>query len=997
MQCRVLGSVELVAAGQQVPLTDAQRTIVAVLLVNPGAVVGTDGLIEAVWSDVAPSGARKAVHNHLTRLRRTLALVAEGDPRLVTTEGAGYRIDLRGHEHDASRFEALVAEARAQGDPHRGVRVLDAALGLWRGPAFGQLAAHDLVRAEAARLDELRAEVAAERIDALLRLGRHLEVVGDLEQMVATEPLRERPYAQLVLALYRAGRTAEALATFREIQRRLGEELGVDPAPELQELHRRILRQDPAMQDVQWVPFARRQGSLAGLAGPAAAAALETTEDVRGPGRALLGREADTIAVAKIVAAARLVTLTGPGGIGKTRLAEDVAGRFEGDVAVVELAPLREAHALDHAVASVLGVMAGGDLRDRIVSALAGRGVLLVMDNCEHLLPDVAELIEQLLRGCAGLTVLATSRERLAVDGEHLYAVPPLPVPAVEEATDPELMGDNPAVRLFCERAAAVYPGFALTEATAAAIVDICRRLDGVPLALELAAARVVAMGLTDLAARLRERLDLLAGGPRRERGRHRALTDVVAWSYGLLEASEGLLFDRLSVFAGGFTLQGAEQVCSGRGVGVDEIAPHLAALVDKSMVLRAEEGYRILEPLRVYGHARLAERGDAEEAHGAHARYFAGLVEQAGSAARGPDGASWLRLLRKELDNLRAAHRWAVDSCEADLALRLCAPLAEDGSWWLGDEIATWAEATAGLPDARRHALLPLAYGAAATGAVHRGELARSMQLAQLGLESAPDADDPRRVASLRALSLAAIFQGRFDDSARLEAEILSYAHATGDAYRAVFVHIARAMHAIYRPTRDLEAARIHAKHACADAETLGNPQAQAFAYYIHGEALADHDPEQALAWLKDSLELSRSIPLQLTEAMGLLALSGVLARRGEPKTAMDALQTAIRLWRHAGDWAHQWTTLRHLAFLLMRIGEDDTAATLIGVIDSSATAAPVYGADAERMRDARAQLRARLGPDRYEQLRRAGTRKTDEEAVAYALDQINAVQDGL
>jgi predicted ATPase/DNA-binding SARP family transcriptional activator len=974
MRCRVLGPVELAVGDRPVPLASRhQRTILAVLLAAPGMAASTDRLIDALWPDAAPSGARKALQMHVTRLRRRLAREAGSRPDLVQTTPDGYRIQLAGHELDSRQFEDLLTRA-GSADPAHAAPMLEAGLALWRGPAYGDLSAHPMLQADAGRLDELRTRAALDRVDALLALGLHDDVIPELGREVVAGPLRERPHGQLMLALYRAGRAGEALSAFQRLRRRLADELGVSPAPSLQQLHTRILRQDPSL-----------------LPPPASPHGVA-------PERApLVGRDSEITAVSRLLDQTALVTLTGPGGVGKTRLAQAVAahlaGRYDQGAVMVELAPVRAADAVDHAVAAALDVGEGpGPPRDRLVRTLLGRQLLLVVDNCEHLLPQVAELVDHLVRRCPELAVLATSRHRLAVSAEQLFPVAPLPVPAADDLASADVLASNPAVRLFSRRAVAADPGFILTGTNAATVAEICRRLDGLPLALELAASRTAAMNVQDLAVRLDRPFGLLADDPARDGGRSRGLDEVVGWSYSLLDPPAKVLFDRISVFAGGFTLDSAEQVCGGGDLPPVAVARALTALVDSSLVQRRDRRYHLLETVREYARARLAARGETDGLSRAHATSFAALVDQAAAGARGPDGATWISRLNEERDNLRAAVHWAAAQRYADLTLRLFAPLAQDAFSWLGEEVVTWAELAAALPEARGHPLLPLGYGAAACAAVFQGRFERCRQLADLGLQAAPDRDDPRRLAPLFAFGLAALFQGRFDEADTSLTGALRHARATGDAYHMIFARIGQAMVATYRPEPDPGTATALAAQACQEAEELGNPQARAFAYYTRGEALAAHDPREAADWLERSLSLTSTVPVRSVEAMALLSLSTIRARQDDVAAALTTMRQAVDRWRRAGMWAHQWTTVRNLIFLLTQLGEDEAAATLIGGVQASSTAAAAYGADAERMAAAEARLRGRLGGHRYETRWLLGKQMCERDVVAYALAAIDA-----
>lgn len=990
MLFQVLGPLRLMEDDREIDLRSRRRRVLLVsLLVHAGEVVAVSRLVDILWGGDPPGSARQSLQSHVSRLRSTLRSTG-GAPQRVFTRGSGYVLTFAsGDEFDATRFEEEVTSARTRlaDQPDRALRLLESALGRWRGPAFADVPDAEPVRAEAVRLEQLRREATDARVEALLVLDRHDDVVGELEARVCEHPLREVPVRQLMVALFRAGRQVEALEAFRDYRERLADELGIDPSPELTRLHQRVLQQDPQLQAT-----VHRQDAGDALARREVGVPLAPVRAVS----SFVGRDGMVGSVSRLLTDVRLLTLTGPGGVGKTRLAAEVAAhtaeRFDDGVVTVELAPIREADALEHAVAGALDVIAGRqDVREALVSALQGRRLLLVVDNCEHLVPAVADLVDDLLRRCPTLTVLATSRERLAVDGEHLWRVPPLDLPRSGRDLPVEEIAESPAVRLFAERAAAVAHGFSLTDGNIEPVVRVCTRLDGLPLAVELAAARLAAMSVHEVAERLDHRFRILAGGPRHDSGRHRTLREVVDWSYSLLDSQEARLFDRLSVFLGGFTLEAAEHVCAVGDLQAADVTQHLPGLVDKSMVLRTGTRYDLLETLRLYGAERLDERGQIPTLRRAHAGYFAGLAETAGRAVTGPDEADWVHRIDDEVDNLRAAHRWALVAGEAELALRLSAPLAFYADWRSRGELLSWAEQAASMPSAHQHALEPMALAAAARGASDRGQLDRAGFLAGRGLEAAPDPDDPRRVPPLRALGLVAFFQGRLQDSQRLQLEVLRTAQAAGDLQNVIEAWAMQALIAAY--SGDQPRAVDAAERACHLADDLGNVHMRALARYCRGEALTPTEADEALADLEESVALARLVGARLIEGVALVSIGSIRAERDEPAAALEALRRAVERWRRSGDWTHQWTTLRNLAFLLVRLGEDETAATLLGAAQTTTTSPRVYGGDADRLRESAELLRRRLGDERYERAWSAGAHQADHDTVAFALRSIDGI----
>ena len=477
------------------------------------------------------------------------------------TQAPGYLLAVEPEQVDAGLFERLLAEASGIGEdrPRAAGEILDQALSLWRGPALVEFADEPFAAAEAARLDELRLVAMERRFDVDLAVGAHAELVGQLRAFTALHPLRERPRGQLMLALYRCGRQAEALEAFTAYRHLLEDELGLEPSESLRAQQAAILRQAAEL-DEPPVPAEELDGGASDL--------LIEAQDAPAEATSFVGRVDDIAEAAARIGEARLVTLTGIGGVGKTRLARRaavaVSGQFADGVSWCELAPLTEPAAVAPALATSLGVRRQPDagVVDSVAHFLAPKRLLLVLDNCEHVLDGVRPLVEAILRGCPRVVVLATSRERLGMNGERVQPVAPLPLPDSERPLDVTA----PAVALFVDRARAVRPDLQLGAANLAAIVGVCRHLDGLPLSLELAAARIRSLNPADLSARMAGHLELLSPtGP--DAGRHSTLRGVLDWSYNLLTPTQRRLFDRLSVFSGSFDLSAAEEVGSGDGV----------------------------------------------------------------------------------------------------------------------------------------------------------------------------------------------------------------------------------------------------------------------------------------------------------------------------------------------------------------------------------------------------------------------------------------------
>ncbi|MEV5754243.1 BTAD domain-containing putative transcriptional regulator [Actinoallomurus sp. NPDC052308] len=670
------------------------RSLLALLLLDAGRVVTAERLIDGLYGVEPPAGTSNALQSQVSRLRRGLG-AADGPRDLVEFHPAGYRLAVDPDQVDALRFERLARDGRralADGDPGRAAALLRAGLDLWRGPALADVAAAPFAGAQVARLEEVRLEAFEDHAEARLMLGDHRDLVIELREQVAAHPLRERLRGLLMRALYGAGRQAEALAVFEDARHTLADQLGADPSPELVQVHLAVLRADPSLtadrpQERPSAPATR--GTLA----------AQLTSFV--------GRREELARVGGLLAAERLVTLVGPGGTGKTRLAVEAGGRAPGEVRFVDLAAVKRRpedgagpdDTVAQTVIDALGVREAGlmatplgsrpDPAGRLVEALTDRDLLLILDNCEHVIDEAAGLVHQLLGACPGLRVLATSREALGITGEALCPLTPLAAPPL--GADPADALAYPAVRLFADRAAAVRPGLELDAATVAVMARVCDALDGLPLAIELAAARLRTLTVEEVAARLGaaegaedsgaapyDRFRLLSRGDRTKAPRHRTLRAVVQWSWDLLDADERLVARRLTVFAGGATPEAAARIC---GLAQDEVDDLLTDLADKSLVEGDGGRCRMLDTIREFCAERLAEAGEAERVRAAHAAYFLELAETAEPHLRRTEQLEWLARLNAERGNLLTALRLLVRTDHAR-ALRMLAAMA--AYWWL-------------------------------------------------------------------------------------------------------------------------------------------------------------------------------------------------------------------------------------------------------------------------------------------------------------------------
>jgi predicted ATPase/DNA-binding SARP family transcriptional activator len=640
------------------------RALLIALALEPGRVVSKATLIDWIWGEQPPADTANALQRLVSRLRKALP---EG---LIEGQPGGYRLTVEPDAIDAVRFERLVAQARdAEGSGR--VRLLREALALWRGAAMADVGLQDseALDAAVARLERLRLAALEDRFDAEVGLGHGAELVAELTDLAAAHPERERLVAALMCALAAAGRDTEALLAFERTRQTLADLLGVDPSPELSALHVALLRGE----------LGRREENR--------------KTNVRAELTSFVGRDADVAAVRELISEHRLTTLIGPGGSGKTRLATETARTLLGDlpdgVWLVELAAIGADGDVAQATQAGLGLRDGllgatpsADPVDGLIAAIREREALLILDNCEHVIESAAAFADRVLGECRRLRILATSREPLGITGEALWKVEPLALPD----TRPGEIESSPAIRLLRDRAGAVRKDLGGDARTLLAMVRICRALDGMPLAIELAAARLRTMTIEQLANRLDDRFRLLTSGSRTALPRHKTLRAVFDWSWELLTDAERMVLRRLSVFSGGASLEAAERVCAAHTVEQDEVLELLTSLAEKSLLLTEGDGalrYRMLGTIREYAADRLAEAGESGLARQAHLGYFTELAESAEPHLRRAEQLTWLARLEADHDNIAAAMRGAVAAGEAQAAMRLAA--AAGWYWWLG------------------------------------------------------------------------------------------------------------------------------------------------------------------------------------------------------------------------------------------------------------------------------------------------------------------------
>lgn len=948
--------------------TPAQRSLLAVLLTSPNVAVSDDRLMDELWGDELPASARHLLHVYVSRLRGALGELPDG-PR-ITRRGDGYALRLGQTELDSRRFEAAVAEALElrEHEPAAAERALADALRLWQGAPFADLPEPPpAVREQAAYLEREHLEALEAWGEVRLRLGRHRDLIPELAALVTQYPYNETLHGELMLALYRDGRQAEALETARALRRRLREELGIEPGPAVRDLYRDILLQ------------ARHLA----LEPP------EPPDNLPSQLTSFVGRADELREIGALLEESRLVTLTGPGGIGKTRLAieagRQLRSRLPGGTWWIDLAPVTDPAMVVDAVAGVLGVSPGPE---GYVAALARslhrREVLLLLDNCEHVAAAVGKLAATVLRDTAGPRVLVTSRTPLFAEGERLWTVPPLSLPA--GGSRPADRAGSDAVRLFVERARAVDPSFALDDGNAAAVTEVCRRLDGVSLAIEMAAAQVAALSPGEIVSRLDDRFALLEQSAVGALTRHRTLEAAFDASYFVLPASDKAVFDRIAVFAGPFELDAAAAVSGVPGGSPSRVLPALTSLVDASLLTAvrddAETRYRLLESLREYAAAHLRERGGEHDARLAHAVHYLDLAAQAGAVLGTPDFAQWMPRLASSYVELRQALGWSLEHEDPALTLRALAALRE--FWYRrGDalEAGRWStrilEADlATVPAALRAEVHATAAFAAVTG----GDWATGSKQAEEAVRLAREGDATHAlVFTLLGLSNIAFATGEIESTRRFAKEALEECDRHGTRWNAAGPLTMLGFASLFGGG-SLEDARSSFEQALPLYRELGDLGALVVMTLtpLTAAALRQHDLDAAEEYATESLELSSGTGW---EASALVCYGQVLIAQGDLDGAEAAELRGLSVALEAGleNWFRP--ALRDLAHIAANRSQFVLATTLAS---ASRRNLPAYFLDPGVYEPIEQRCRDALGDARFDQLAEQGDAMAHHELMS-------------
>jgi predicted ATPase/DNA-binding SARP family transcriptional activator len=936
MDFGILGPLRAVRDGAPVPLGGPrQRAVLARLLLDPGRVVPVDVLIDDVWCGDPPPTATKTLQKYVSELRKSLG------SSLVQTSGRGYSIDIDGGAVDARRFELLLSA----GD-------YDDALALWRGEPLADLPDVAFAVVERSRLNELRLVAAERRLESELKCGRHLDAIPQLAELAEQHPVREGICGLLMLALYRSGRQVEALDVLQRHRRRLADEIGLDPAEELVALESAILRHDSSLDPP--TSIGTGQTRLAG--------------NLRLPVSSFVGRVDECRRVADALRTGRLVTLVGPGGVGKTRLATEIGGQLTasstGGVWLIDLAGLTDPNLIAHHVMVTLGVgdQAGQEDEETLVAALEHRPpLLLVFDNCEHLIDRCASLVDDIIRTCGTARVLATSRHPLGVDGERVIPVAPLP--------------DREACQLFADRARRA--GATREDTASAAVAGICRSLDGLPLALELAAVQVRALGPVAVAARLDERLRFVS---RRvdSPSRHRTLRNMVAWSHDLLPSPTQRVFARLGVFATTLTLDAATAVC-----GENDALEHITALADHSLLVR-ESGasetprFRLLDTVRLFALDMLDATGDVDTARQLHAEFYLQFVTEAAPHLVGPDEGRWVDLIEVEEPNLHAALAWAAEHDRA-LALRLgialwpywdlqsrerhavnylssvleaddllvpaglrawaLTALAELGANSGEARLATrWADEAVSLfrADGDDRGLSAALIAAGSAYSNEGSSDAAAVALAEGMPIAARFGESARFARGLHFQSFVAIRSGDFGRAEQLSREEFAAWSALGSHRRAASAlrHIAVALQYL----GDLERAKQLCERALATWQEFGDAAAIAHAQTTLADiARRSGDLEAARRRYEEAMVVFRAFGDRRCTASTYKNLALISAAQGDHPRSTAQLREAVRLRHELGDYGGLAECFDGLAADLTAVGRRADAAALFAAAEQA------------------------------------------------------------
>lgn len=953
---RFLGPLEVVTGEQTVhPGGPKQRALLCYLVLHAGEPVSIAALVGAVWGDDAPDGAVRSLRTYVSNLRRMLGPAAD-----LRGEQGTYRLEIRSIETDIDRFRAAVKKASALEAPHERSTALATALDLWRGPFLADVD-RPWVQEESSVLEWERQRALAGWAEATIAAGNPAQVITAIESAVADAPLDEQLCGLLMRALYGSGHQADALAVYRRLRDGLALELGVEPGPELRTLEEQILLHEASMigAEPQWA-----------LPSPAAD---------------LVGRDVEIEDLLGRIERVRLVTLTGPGGVGKTRLALEVGRRIveRGDLPVffADLSTVFDESVVDSILASSAGVQPHPDSGPlaSLIEYLRPRNALLIVDNCEHLASTVARLLAALVRSCPQIRLVATSRAPLHIDGELEWRTPSLPLPDRADAPISELR-QWPAVELLLRRAPS---SFLVTDANRRDVVELCQRLDGLPLALELAASRLGSMTPAEIVATLGSRVQMLRGGSLDD-PRHGTLDTTIGWSYELLSERPRMLLDRLGVMSGRFLFEDVVAICVSDSESADTVRDSLSTLVDQSLVMAETSGtrtrYRLLETIRRYALARLGN--DESEIRRRHARHFAGLAEYEAARLLTSEESDAVAEFSAAHDNLRGAIEYAMELGDIDTASRIVASIPDWGYWRSRNELSRWAQ-WVWESTTPSHPRWRAVCGSAARGAWRGGRFDDALQFGTAAV-TATGAVVARCGHPDDIVADVALYRGNAEAALAHYSRVVGEAHVGGDHDRTVWAtfYVAVINTVLRRPAEATEAAAL----ALAGARKTGNPTALAFSLYANGLAVKHRAPAKAIAMFEEAVRMADSVKNGWFGGIARMELASTKTSHGDPGGGFQDFAGVIDHWYRVGDdtqLRHAW---RYLVRALADVGLSEEAAILTGALlaDTGSVLTHPHPQVLE-------ELTELLGDAKYTRLSIRGSVMSVAELVVASLDAID------
>ncbi|MGS0684540.1 BTAD domain-containing putative transcriptional regulator [Nakamurella sp. GG22] len=990
----VLGPLQVEVDGREVDVPGLRRrAVLAMLAMSGGRVIGVDALLDVLWPDHPPETGRRAVHSLVSRLRGNLG-PASGGLRLV---GHGYALDVDPDGLDASVARRLAREVNAclATDPGHAVDLVRQALALWRGPALAEFRDVAPLAAAAVGLTELHHRLRDDAVQAALATGQQSVTSLAAEVAASTRPPRERSVLLLMQALAAEGRAADAMATAAVYRRQLADDTGLDPGPAFAAFEQRIAAGEP-----------RNELTAGSAANPTAPA---VNDRATGPGSApiratgpMTGRDQDRTDLLRLLDSYPVVTVTGPGGVGKTRLTMDVAAevadRRQSRVAVVALAAVMDSNRVPHAVVSSLGLRVTGDIGVwSVADALADQSILLVLDNCEHVVAACRELVTALQS--RGVRVLATSRVRLHVPGEYVLRLQPLPLP--DDATDlPGLLG-TPSVQALVQHARRMRPDFELTTADTGPVTEIVRRLDGLPLAIELAAAQLAAVSVRAVRDRLGRALDALTTERPAADARHRTLRATIDWSYRLLAPPDRHLLSAVAAFPGGVDLTTMEQLGNELLPGIDPLTA-ITRLVDASLLVVDQPTmtrYTLLHTVRQF----LFNELDTDQQDTAIRRFLASERRTAleiGTALHSAQEPDADQRLRAELANLRAARDLATTRGDVELLIDLTLALDEASIWRGMPEVWAWSLELADDPALPGHPRETEVLGSAAIAAWLLGDLDRAVALASRGLalnaaagitRNSPNlaSEDPER-RCWRALGAISLFRSDFPAAREQLLRAAAGPHPEQPATIA-----AAALAALYAGDR------AGANHLLGQVSDLLRhhswPSVTAFVSYIQGEVLATNDPDAAIAAYTEAGQTARRCGAGFIEGAAMVGRATLSTASGDTTTAANSYRCLLDYWQSTGNRTMLWTTARNTAQLLLDQDRNHTAAIVLAAADAAHSANTPDTPIAEGLQRLTTILTQRLGATSLETLRQEAQSLGEEEVLDLMRNDLDKLKDTL